>query len=228
MRISHFGIPWVFGYFVIFELPETTSNSLRQLTRHILLITVDTLRADYLGCYGKRDIRTPNLDAFAAEGARFDRQLTSVSATLTSHCSLMTGCTPSVNGINWNGVTRPRRRRTAPEIAREAGYATTAITSWSGFQNQQVYGFESYHSEGGAGSEENRGDKTLRRVLEWLDQVDSGHPQLLWVHFIDPHTPDNCPEPFPKSSGKSLGDIIWNGCRIHDHLPYLILGSTQA
>ena len=167
------------------------------MNRHILIVTIDSLRADYVRCYGRREIRTPNLDRFASEGVRFGFHLTSVSATLTSHCSLLTGCTPSVNGINWNGVTHPRRRKTAAEIAAEAGYDTSAITSWGGFQKQRVYGFETVHSEGAAASEENRGEKTIRRVLDWLERVDGRHPQILWVHFIDPHAPDNCPQPFP-------------------------------
>ena len=169
------------------------------MDRHILIITIDTLRADYVSCYGQRAIRTANLDSFAASGARFDKHLTSVSATLTSHCSLLTGCTPSVNGVNWNGVTTPRRRKTAAEIAVERGYTTTAITSWGGFQNQQVYGFQNTHSAGGAAAEENRGDHTIQRVLEWLDTIDPETPQMLWVHFIDPHSPNNCPPPFPQT-----------------------------
>lgn len=166
---------------------------------HILLVTIDTLRADHLGCYGARHVRTPNLDAFAASGVRFGFHLSSLATTLPSHTSLMTGCTPSVHGINWNGVTRPRRRKTAAELARDAGYATTAITSWKGFQNQQVFGFDHAYSEGGAGADTNRGDYTLQRVTDWLETVDPDQPQMLWVHFIDPHTPDNCPEPFPQT-----------------------------
>jgi choline-sulfatase len=169
------------------------------MNRHVLIVTIDSLRADHLSCYGHRKARTANLDSFAASGARFDRHLTSVSATLTSHCALLTGCTPSVNGINWNGVTTPRRRKTAAEIAIESGYTTTAITSWGGFQSQQVYGFQNVHSEDGAAAETNRGDNTIRRILEWLDAVNVDNPQLLWVHFIDPHTPDNCPSPFPQT-----------------------------
>ena len=169
------------------------------MKKHILLITIDTLRADYVGCYGKRNIHTPHLDAFAASGVRFDHHLSSLATTLPSHCSLLTGCVPSVHGINWNGVETPRRRQTLAEIAAAAGYATTAITSWGGFQNQQVFGFQEAHSEGGAGADENRGDETISRVEAWLDRVDASQPQLLWVHFIDPHTPDNCPAPFPQT-----------------------------
>ena len=169
------------------------------MAKHILLVTIDSLRADFVHCYGKREIRTPNLDAFATSGVRFDHHLSSLATTLPSHCSLLTGCTPSVHGINWNGVDAPRRRLTLAEIAAAEGYATTAITSWGGFQKQQGYGFQQAHSEGGAGGDENRGDETIKRVETWLEGVDPGRPQLLWVHFIDPHTPDNCPEPFPQT-----------------------------
>ena len=167
--------------------------------RHILLVTVDSLRADYVACYGERAIETPNLDTFAASGARFHEHLSSLATTLPCHCSLLTGCVPSVHGINWNGVEAPRRRRTLPEIAADSGYATTAITSWGGFQKQKVYGFQQALSESGAGADENRGDFTIERVETWLESVDASRPQLLWVHFIDPHTPDNCPEPFPQT-----------------------------
>jgi arylsulfatase A-like enzyme len=166
---------------------------------HILLITIDSLRADHLACYQEMEIRTPNLDAFAASGARFQQHLSSLATTLPSHTSLLTGCVPSVHGVNWNGVQTPRRRTTLAEIATAQGYATTAITSWGGFQLQDVLGFEEAHSEGGAGAEENRGDQTLQRVEAWLDRVDASRPQFLWVHFIDPHTPDNCPDPFPQT-----------------------------
>ena len=109
----------------------------------------------------------------------------------------MTGCVPSVHGVNWNGVVTPRRRRTLAEIAAAAGYATTAITSWGGFQNQEGLGFQQVYSDAGAGAEDNRGDRTITRVETWLEEADGSQPQLLWVHFIDPHTPDNCPDPFP-------------------------------
>lgn len=169
------------------------------MNKHILLITIDSLRADHLGCYKETDIRTPNLDAFAASGVRFHQHLSSLATTLPSHTSLFTGCVPSVHGVNWNGVKTSRRRQTLAEIAGLQRYATTAITSWKGFQSQDVLGFQEAHSEEGAGSLENRGDRTVERVEAWLDRVDASRPQLLWVHFIDPHTPDNCPDPFPQT-----------------------------
>ena len=66
--------------------------------------------------------------------------------------------------VNWNGVVTPRRRRTLAEIAAAAGYATTAITNWGGFQ--RVY------SDAGAGAEDNRGDRTITRVEMWLEEAD--------------------------------------------------------
>ncbi len=169
------------------------------MNKHILLITIDSLRADHVGCYQRMDTRTPNLDAFASTGVRFVQHLSSLATTLPSHTSLLTGCVPSVHGVNWNGVQTPRRRRTLPEIAATEGYETTAITSWGGFQNQGGLGFDAVHSEAGAGADENRGDETIERVEAWIGGVDPSRSQLLWVHFIDPHTPDNCPEPFPRT-----------------------------
>ena len=171
---------------------------------HLLVITIDTLRADYVNCYGRREIATPNLDRFAASGARFGEHLSSISVTLPSHCALMTGCTPMVNGVTWNGMDTSRRRRTLAEIAAEAGYQTTAITSWGGFQTQAVYGYQNVYSQEGAASLENRGDKTIQRVQQWIEQADSTIPQLLWVHFIDPHTPDHSPAPFPHTYEGSI------------------------
>ena len=82
------------------------------MSPHILLVTVDSLRADYVGCYNRREIHTPNLDTFAAAGVRFDQHLSTLSATLPSHSSLLTVCVPSVHGVNWNsvGTTRSGRR----------------------------------------------------------------------------------------------------------------------
>ena len=190
------------------------------MQKHILLATIDTLRADHLGCYGNSSVRTPNLDAFAASGARFAHYLTSVAVTLASHCTLLTGCTPAVHKITRNGLEIQRRRRTLAEIGRAAGYATAAITSWGGFQAQKVFGFEYAYSQDGAASLENRGDRTVERIEAWMEKVDPGRPHLLWVHFIDPHSPDNCPEPYPQTyAGEvefadfQVGELVesWDG-----------------
>src|SRR5690606_10514286 len=108
----------------------------------------------------------------------------------------MTGCTPKVHKVQWNSTQGPCRRRTLAQIARDAGYNTTAITSWGGFVPQQVYHFEHTHSEGRAAALENRGDQTLARSLAFLDKADPGRPQFLWVHIIDPHAPDIAPDPY--------------------------------
>jgi arylsulfatase A-like enzyme len=182
------------------------------MTKHILLVTVDTLRADYVACYGKHDIETPNLDSVAAAGVRFDFHLTSIAATLSSHCSLMTGCTPAVHGITWNWMTQPCRRKTLARIGADAGYATVAVTSWRHFNDQAVFGFERAYCEGAFKCEETLADATVRRAQAWLDDVDPTTPQLWWVSFIDPHEPDTCPDPFPKTY---VGEVeftdVWIG-----------------
>ena len=75
------------------------------MKKHILFVTIDTLRADDVGCYGIQPIGTPNLDTFPASGVRFQHYLTRLAAALPPHCSLMTGCTPLIHSVNWNGVT---------------------------------------------------------------------------------------------------------------------------
>ena len=169
------------------------------LPMHVLLVTIDTLRADYVCCYGQRKTQTPNLDGFAASGVRFERHLSSNSSTLSSHTSLMTGCTPALHGVTWNDVTEPGRRRTLAELFSERGFATSAITSVGVFQEQNVFGFEYAYSRDEAEAPENRGDHTLQRVLDWLAEADGVQSQLLWVHFMDPHAPDDCPEPYSQT-----------------------------
>ena len=75
------------------------SGQSRLLPENILLITIDTLRADHLGCYGNRSVQTPNLDALAARGTRFSQAVTAVPLTLPAHASILTGTYPPVHGV---------------------------------------------------------------------------------------------------------------------------------
>ncbi|MBL4575050.1 MAG: sulfatase [Opitutaceae bacterium] len=188
--------------------------------QHLLVITVDTLRADYLTCNGSDKTKTPHFDRFAESGVNLAHHLTSIGSTLSSHCSLFSASTPMVNKVKCNGMRDENKRKTLPLIAAENGYQTAAITSWCGFQAQQGYGFQSLHSDHKAASLENRGDKTLERVQEWVAETDPSKPLFLWVHLIDPHTPYNCPEPYPQTyegsvefSDYIVGQILkeWDG-----------------
>ena len=95
---------------------------------NVVVITIDTLRADHLGCYGYKQIRTPNIDALAAEGARFERAYTAVPVTLPSHTVMFTGTYPMLSGMhdfaaNKLGPGQP----TLASVLKEHGYATGAV-----------------------------------------------------------------------------------------------------
>jgi arylsulfatase A-like enzyme len=122
---------------------------------NVLLITVDTLRPDHLGCYGHRGIRTPTIDSIAREGARFEDVLTSVPITLPSHASIMTGLYPPSHGIRFNGAySLPDSIVTMAELLRDAGYTTGAVVG--SYALDSIFGldqgFETYNDNYPAGN----------------------------------------------------------------------------
>ena len=96
----------------------------------ILLVTIDTLRADHVGCYGSADAETPNLDRLAAEGVRFDDARSHVPLTAPSHATILTGVLPPRHGVRGNGSSH--LAADAPDLAvalREGGYRTAAVVA---------------------------------------------------------------------------------------------------
>jgi arylsulfatase A-like enzyme len=104
---------------------------------NVVLITVDTLRADQLGCYGHPFVKTPALDAFAAQGARFGMHLIQEPQTNPSHCSMFTGMYPSSSGVRIHMVDKlPNTLDTLATTFSKAGYATAGLYSWMSFDPQ--------------------------------------------------------------------------------------------
>ncbi len=165
---------------------------------NVLFISLDTTRADRIGCYGNEKIKTPNLDALARKGVMFTQAVTPGSTTLPSHASMMTGLYPFHHGARANGVFRlPEDQRTLAEILSEKGYVTGAVVSAfvldSRFGLKQ--GFDYYEDggqehalESGLGDPERSGDKSTDLALSWLDK-NSDKPFFLWMHYFDPHQP---------------------------------------
>jgi arylsulfatase A-like enzyme/Tfp pilus assembly protein PilF len=167
---------------------------------NVLLVTIDTLRADHLGCYGHRAAMTPTLDALAARGARFATAVAHVPLTGPSHACLLTGLTPLGHGFRDNGgFALPKAVKTAAEDFREAGYRTAAFVS--GFPLDRRFGFdrgfETYDDHLPRGNDPRRtpyverlGDATTDAVLRWLSAPPAAAaPFFLWVHYYDPHAP---------------------------------------
>jgi choline-sulfatase len=169
--------------------------------RPLVIVTLDTTRADRIGCYGYALAETPALDALAARGTRFDRAYTPVPLTIPSHASLFTGLMPQHHGVRDNGDQRLSRRAiTLAEILSEQGWRTHA--SVSAFVTQHHWGFgqgfEGYDDSLGVPSDrlswraERSGSLAVDDALAALEQG----ADFLWVHLFEPHAPYEPPEPF--------------------------------
>jgi len=173
---------------------------------NLLLISIDTLRADHLGSYGYAPARTPHLDALAARGWRFAQATTVVPLTLPAHASLMTGTFPGFNGVRDNGgFYLPDDQVTLAETLRGQGYRTGGFVGsfvldsrWGIDQGFDRYfdDFDLSKYEGiGMDVVQRRGDEVVEEALKWLGQ-EKEKPFFAWVHLYDPHTPYDAPEPF--------------------------------
>ena len=174
----------------------------------VLLITIDTLRADHLTCYGYRGAATPTMDALAKESVKFEHAYAPVPLTLPSHAALLTGTYPFYNGVrDQPGFRLPDDIPTLAEYFSRAGYTAAAVLGSPVLSRRFGLdrGFEDYDDRfGGSTQEEDTGlpnikrpaDSVVRLALAWLDSRPPGKLFFLWLHFYDPHLPYRAPEPF--------------------------------
>jgi arylsulfatase A-like enzyme/Flp pilus assembly protein TadD len=164
--------------------------------KNLLVVTVDTLRADRLGAYGSKSGATPNLDRLAAAGIVFEQAFTHTPVTLPAHATLFTGRLPFRHGVRSNTFYRlSETERTLAEILRERGYRTAAFVSAAPVDGRfgLEQGFERYDDElptpgRGALLAERSASETVSRAIDWLRQH-RGEPFFLWVHLFEPHYP---------------------------------------
>ena len=181
-------------------VPDTRPN--------VVLITLDTTRADRLGVYGHDKASTGTLDALAAAGQRFDRAYAPVPLTIPSHSTLFTGLNPYRHGVRSNSdEVLDGRFTTMAELFQQAGYDTAA--SIAAFVTQRSWGFDqgfdayfdhiprrartSSHNQW---REERPAQEVLDDALGWLEGRQEGKPFFLWVHLFDAHMPWEAPPPF--------------------------------
>jgi len=172
---------------------------------NVLVLTMDTTRADHLGCYGNRAIRTPVIDALASNGVLFANAFTPSPSTLPGHSSIFTGQYPYHHGARANGTFRlSPEQTTLAEILKEAGYATGAFVSAYVLDGRfgLDQGFDVYDDDLTKGVQysnhsfrERPAQFVNEAALEWLDTL-GGEKFFAWLHYFDPHAPYVSPEPF--------------------------------
>jgi arylsulfatase A-like enzyme/Flp pilus assembly protein TadD len=186
---------------------------------NVLLITIDTVRADRLGCYGYAGAGTPNLDRLAAEGVRFANAYAQVPLTLPSHCSIMTGMYPVDHFVHNNGAySLGPDLPTLAALLKGEGFRTAAFVASFTLDSRfgLARGFDLYDDnvQGGEALKSFRSERDAGAVLAalapWLEE-NSGERFFGWAHFFDPHLPYAPPPPFDAEYGnrKYDGEIAY-------------------
>ncbi len=173
---------------------------------NVLFITLDTTRADRLGCYGNEDVETPVLDRLAGEGVLFRRCISPTPLTLPSHSSMMTGLLPTFHGVRINGNNAlSASHRTLAELFSGIGYRCGAFVASFVLDGRWglKQGFEHYddrfdlhkYEQLDFAKVQRRGDEIVDSALGWMEKQ-KDRPFFAWVHFYDPHFPYEPPEPY--------------------------------
>jgi arylsulfatase A-like enzyme len=167
--------------------------------RNVVLVTVDTLRADHLGCYGNSAVRTPEIDRFAREGALFERSYAAANSTVPSHLTLLTSLPMSAHGVLTNAGRLTRPVVALPALFAQAGYRAGAVVSAKHLGPEFALGAAlsdlNLYAVPRRLSVPSRAEATNDRAFEWLRGV-CRDPFFLWVHYWDPHMPYAPPPPF--------------------------------
>ena len=171
----------------------------------VLLITIDTLRADALGCYGNASVATPWIDRLAAAGVRFERAHAQNVVTLPSHANILSGRYPIDHGVHDNsGFRFPAGTPTLATLLKPKGYATGAFVSAFPLDSRfgLDHGFDVYDDQLGDPEArtaflmpERSGARTVERATAWRS-AHAGQPTFTWLHLYEPHFPYTPPEPF--------------------------------
>jgi choline-sulfatase len=200
----------------------------------VFLITIDTLRADHIHCYGYDRVQTPALDGLAKDGVRFAQAFTPSPITNTSHASILTGLLPGSHGVTDFAVPLSPSHPTIAELFKKNDYHTAAFigavildskTLAPGFDR----GFDFYdnfpenpQAKSRWGRVERRGIEVVQHAEAWLSQHPAG-PHFMWVHLYDPHDPYEPPSPYSQTYKDRLydGEIAYADSALANFIAYL-------
>ena len=200
----------------------------------IFLITIDTLRADHVHCYGYTSASTPALDALAKDGVRFAHAFTPSPITNTSHASILTGLLPGSHGVTDFGVPLASSHPTVAELLKARGYRTAAFIGAVILDSKTLApgfgrGFDFYDNfpehpatKSRWGRLERRGMDVVAHAESWLTKHPVG-PHFVWVHLYDPHDPYEPPLPFAQTYKDHLydGEIAYADSALAHFVSYL-------
>ncbi len=189
---------------------------------NVVVVTLDTTRADRLTPYGYLDASMPALERLAREGAVFQRAYTIVPLTLPAHTSLFTGLSPVSHGVHDNAdAALDGQFDTLAEVLRGSGYQTAAFVASAVLDPDRglAQGFDRYQDTGvtelGRHRSQRRGDEVINDAIAWLEHADQ-RPFLLWTHLYDAHQPYEPPEPFASQIGnRYIAEIAFADAQLH-------------
>ena len=214
------------AYFLFLAGPPSFARLRQGRDYNVIVITLDTTRADRLPSYGCRDLATPTLDAFAARGVRFEQCYAQTPLTLPSHTTLFTGTLPLFHGIRDNGgFFVPEKLKTMAELFKDKGYETGAFiaayvldSKWGLNQGFDTY-FDKFDLSKfkriSLGTVQRPANEILDEALPWLESK-KDKPFFAWLHLYDPHSPYEPPPPYDKlyAAHPYLGEIAFADSQI--------------
>ena len=172
--------------------------------RHVVLLSLDTTRADHFGFYGNTEVKTPHLDRLAAQSIVLDDYMTVVPTTLSSHVSLFSGKYPHSHGTPRNGFTVNDDNVMLAELLRDQGFATAGFVASFPLEHRFgiAQGFEHYDdrfdvlAQQVPMQDERSAAAVTDAVIEYLDGRDEAGNLFLFAHYFDPHAPYAAPAPY--------------------------------
>jgi len=177
-----------------------------KLSPNVILITIDTVRADHIGCYGAKQVQTPTTDALAHDGILFEHAISQVPLTWPSHAVILTGTYPFQNGVqDFTGQPLAPRFRSVAQAFKQHGYTTGAVVSafvldrsWGlarGFDfYDDAFSPEEFQKRD-LGLVDRKATESVTHAINWLKQP-THRPFFFWLHLYDPHSPYDPPEPY--------------------------------
>src|SRR5256886_2343292 len=200
----------------------------------IYLVTIDTLRADHVHCYGYERVQTPALDALAKDGIRFAQAFTPSPITNTSHTTILTGLLPSSHGVTDFAVPLAAVHPTWAELLKKKGYHTAAFIGAVILDSKSLApgldrGFDFYDNfpehpltKSRFGRVERRGMDVVQRAEKWMNANPAG-PHFVWLHLYDPHDPYEPPPPYSQTYKDRLydGEIAYADSALGNFVAYL-------